>query len=244
MRKIYTFALSTMMLCGVSATAQAQVQKFVKVKEAPADWCGTYLIVYEDDVNNQAIIFDGSLEKLDAKNNFITASNGYQTINGQEIRTIDATDAVDNASFTITKSVNEGLYYIQSASGYWIGYNSFKDPELPDANLKSDTEKQYDNSIAMQEGKTNIVITSKVGYQLRWNPDEGSTRFRYYEVGKKKAIKFYRKELVDEAGNIINGINENMADAKNNAVIYNVNGQKLSVRGNGINIINGKKILK
>lgn len=248
MRKIYSFALAMMMAVVCNVSMVAQTTKYVKVKEAPADWSGTYLIVYEDDDNNQALVFDGSLEDLDVVGNFITANNDYQKINGEDVRTIDATDKVNGATFTISKAEKDGIYNIVSASGCGIGYNSFDKDEqgnpIEDADLKCKKGKTYDNTIAMQEGKTNVIITSKVGYELRYNSDSGKTRFRYHASGKKKAIKLYRKETVSENGDIVTGIN-NVTKADAPSVTYNLQGMpvKNAVKGQ-IVICNGKKIVK
>lgn len=244
MKKLYAIAFAALSVFAVSTNVFAQTTKFVKIQQEPVDWTGTYLIVYEDDVNNLGVIFNGSLEELDAKNNFITASNDYQKINGEDVRTIESTPETDAATFYVVKSENEGYYNICSASGSWIGYNSFKDPAAPDANLKSDPEKRYDNTIAMQEGKTNVIVTAKVGYELRWNPDDGKTRFRYHEAGKKKAIKFYQKVMVDGDGNVVTAVASPKHADYSSSVIYNLSGQKLSTLHRGINIINGKKVVK
>lgn len=246
MRKIYSFAFAMFMASVFSTSAVAQTTKYVKVQEEPADWSGTYLIVYEDDDNNQALIFDGSLEDLDVKNNYFSASNDYQTINNESVRTIDATDKINAAVFTISPSETEGCYYIVSASDCGIGYNSFDEDEngnpIEEPDLKCKKGKRYDNTIAKQEGKTNIIITAKVGYELRFNSDEGKTRFRYHEKGKKKAIKLYRQELVDDNGTIITtGINTVNTDSEN--AIYNLQGVKLAKAQKGINIINGNKVV-
>lgn len=242
MKKFYTIIAALAVATGM----MAQTTKYVKVQAEPEDWSGTYLIVYEDDVNNQAVIFNGALDDLDAVGNFITASNDKQTINGESVRVIEATEETNAAVFTVSKAETEGIYYIVSASGCGIGYNKFdKDPETgadieePDMSCKKG--KTYDNTIAMEEGKTNVIVTAKVGYQLRWNNDKD--RFRYHEAGKKKSIKFYKKELVDAEGNIVTGVKNVNVNASENAV-YNLAGQRVDASHNGIVIKNGKKYMK
>lgn len=242
MKKFYTIIAALAVATGM----MAQTTKYVKVQAEPADWSGTYLIVYEDDANNQAVIFNGALEDLDAVGNFITASNDKQPINGEDVRVIEATEETNAAVFTVSKAETEGIYYIVSASGCGIGYNKFdKDPETgadieePDMSCKKG--KTYDNTIAMEEGKTNVIVTAKVGYQLRWNNDKD--RFRYHEAGKKKAIKFYKKELVDAEGNIVTGVKNVAATANGNA--YNLAGQRVDAQtAKGVVIKNGKKYVK
>lgn len=196
MKKIYSVILAALF----AASASAQDAKYVKVTEEPADWCGEYLIVYEaDDDNNIAYVFNGGLDDLDSKSNFLEANNAKENIDGVEVRTIVSADNVDGATFTVTKSTaTDGKYYIQSKSGYWIGYNSTTpDPESGEIepDLKASNEKQYDNAIALAEGSSSVTVTAKNGFELRFNNDSGKQRFRYHASGKKKSVKFYRKTM-------------------------------------------------
>lgn len=241
MRKIYSLGMAMMMAIVFNVNALAQSTKYVKVKDAPEDWSGTYLIVYEDDANNQGIVFDGSLEDLDVVNNFFAVSNDYQKINGEDVRTIDSSEKVDGATFTISKSETEGIYNIVSASGCGIGYNKFDTDEqgnnIEEADMSCKNGKTYDNTIAMQEGKTNVVITAKVGYELRYNTDEGKTRFRYYAPGKKKAIKLYRKTVIEDGTTAIKTLTKAETSAS-----YTIQGMPVNKAVKGqIMISNGKK---
>lgn len=241
MKKIYSLGMAMMMAVVFNVNALAQSTKYVKVKDAPEDWSGTYLIVYEDDANNQGIVFDGSLEDLDVVNNFFAVSNDYQKINGEDVRTIDSSEKVDGATFTISKSETEGIYNIVSASGCGIGYNKFDTDEqgnsIEEADMSCKNGKTYDNTIAMQEGKTNVVITAKVGYELRYNTDEGKTRFRYYAPGKKKAIKLYRKTVIEDEATAIKTLTKAETSAS-----YTIQGMPVNKAVKGqIMISNGKK---
>lgn len=241
MRKIYSLGMAMMMAVVFNVSALAQSTKYVKVKDAPEDWSGTYLIVYEDDANNQGLVFDGSLEDLDVVNNFFAVSNDYQKINGEDVRTIDSSEKVDGATFTISKSETEGIYNIVSASGCGIGYNKFDTDEqgnnIEEADMSCKNGKTYDNTIAMQEGKTNVVITAKVGYELRYNTDEGKTRFRYYAPGKKKAIKLYRKTVIEDEATAIKTLTKAETSAS-----YTIQGMPVNKAVKGqIMISNGKK---
>lgn len=188
MKHLYLSAISLMTLLATT-TAMAQTYQYVKVTSEPADWCGTYLIVHENDAENNAEVFDGSLTDLDVAGNYFVAACDYKDINGTNVRVIESNTQTDAATWTVTKGEGDGIYYIQSASGFWIGYNSTTEPIDP--NLKFADDKTYDNTIAMESGKTNVVVTAKNGFELRWNDDK--TRFRYHESGKKKSIKFYAK---------------------------------------------------
>lgn len=144
---------------------------YTKVTSAPADWSGTYLIVYED----ESFIFNGSLTTLDAIENYIAVTIANSQINGST--TIDA------ASFTINA---EG--HIKSASGYYIGQTS-------NANgLKSNKTTKYTNTISVNSDGTINIVSG--GAYLRFNTSSGQDRFRYYKSSSyagQKAITLYKK---------------------------------------------------
>lgn len=242
MKRFYSLAmLFVALLVPASMMAQDAV-KYVKVKAEPTDWCGEYLIVYEyDEANNTALVFNGALTVLDAKDNYISVGMPYENIDGEETRIIASTADTDAATFTVTKSTEtDGQYYIQSKSGFWIGFNSI-DPDpvtgVIEPNLKYADDKQYDNAIALQDGKTNVIVTSKNGFELRFNPDSGTLgRFRYHASGKKKSIKFYKKTSVPT------GINE-LVSTTSNAACYDLQGRKIGAQPqHGMYIQNGKKM--
>lgn len=236
MHKKVTLMLAAAML---ALTANAQQTKYVKVEAEPENWCGEYLIVYEaDDENNVAYAFNGALEDLDVVSNFIEVSNPAQDIDGATIRAIDPTEAIDAATFTVTNSAEAGFYYIQSKSGYWIGYNSTKageDGVNPDPDMKTSNEKQYDNSIALESGKTSVNVIAKNGFALRFNADAGKTRFRYHQAGKKKSIKFYKKTTSETAIRTLNA-------AERATKTYDLMGRKSTT--SPILISGGKKVIK
>ncbi len=166
---------------GSDSTQPTVTKNYVKVTEAPADWSGDYLIVYEDE--NMA--FDGSLGTLDAVNNYITV-----TITDGKI---EATDEIQESQFTIEKSGSN--YVIKSASGYYIGQTS-------NANgLKSHTSTTYSNTISMNSDDTVNLVSG--GAYLRFNTTSGQDRFRYYKSSSytgQKAITLYKYvETVEKA---------------------------------------------
>ncbi len=165
----------------IPSEAEEPQERFVKVTEAPADWSGTYLIVYEDAQK----VFDGSLTTLDAVSDYKT----FDIADGQ----IEATDETKAVQFTITKSGDS--YTIKSASGYFIGQTSNKN------GLASSQSEGYTNTISMNaDGSVNII--SSGGAYLRFNagPASGKNdRFRYYKSStytNQKAITLYK--LVEE----------------------------------------------
>ena len=139
---------------------------------------GEYLIVYTSD-ENQSLAFDGSLEKLDAAGNtqLVTATD-------------DVIEASSDIAFTIT-ALEEG-FYIQSASGLYIGQTS-------DANgLQANAQTAYTNTISIEDGVADIVSG---GAYLRYNKTANQERFRYYKsttYGNQQPIQLFKK-VEDEA---------------------------------------------
>lgn len=152
----------------------AQVGKgnYVKVTEAPADWSGEYLIVYE--AGNKA--FDGGLATLDAANNNIPV-----TITNGEIEADEMTDA---ARFTIAKYGNS--YTIRSASGQFIGKTQASN------GMNTSATVVYTNTISL-DANGNAVITGTGGYTLRFNAASSQMRFRYYSNGTQQPVTLYKK---------------------------------------------------
>ena len=131
-----------------------------------------YLISYDDG----SLVFDGSLQTLDASGNSVAVSLGSGIAN------------VKAAFFTITEdSDNDGEYNIKSASGNYIGRTA-------DSNgLNSSTSTKYSNSISFEDG--NVEITSSAGAVLRYNKTAGDVRFRYYKSTTytgQQSIQLYR----------------------------------------------------
>lgn len=147
---------------------------YIKVTKAPADWSGEYVIVYEDN----GYIFDSSLEKLDAVNNYqaITISND----------TISATQA-DDYRFTVVKT--DSGYTIQGSNGLYIGRST-------DQNGLDATTSAVENTITINsDGSVNIIGTG--GSYLRFNATSNQNRFRYYASGSyknQKAIALYVRD--------------------------------------------------
>lgn len=160
----------------VSATKDpdAVSQVYKKVTSAPADWSGTYLIVYE----TGKVAFNGGLSTLDAAGNTISV-----TISSDEIAITSATEA---AEFTIAKSGSS--YTIKSKSGKYIG-------KTADSNGLDANDSELTNAISLSGSDVNIVGSG--GAYLRYNSNSGQERFRYYKSTSytgQKAIQLYRKE--------------------------------------------------
>ncbi len=146
---------------------------FKKVTAAPADWSGTYLIVYEDG----NVAFNGARTNLDTTSNYIGV-----TINNDEIA---FNEQLNESTFIIAKS--DSGYTIMSASGYYIG-------QTTNANgLKSSTSTTYANTLSINnDGTVNFVSG---GAYLRFNSAADQMRFRYYTsstYSNQKAIVLYK----------------------------------------------------
>lgn len=177
--KRYSAILMALVMCvgvifAINVPVRAAGGSYVKVTEAPADWSGDYLIVYE--AGNVA--FDGSRTTMDAVSNTQPV-----TITNNEI---EATDAMKAIQFTITKSGSN--YIIQSKSGYYIGQTS-------NANgLLSNKTTQYNNTISLNSSDKSVNLISGGAY-LRYNAAANQLRFRYYRSSSytgQKAIHLYK----------------------------------------------------
>ena len=147
---------------------------FKKVTATPADWSGTYLIVYE----GESVAFNGALTTLDATSNHIgiTINNGEIAFNEQ----------LNESTFIIAKS--DSGYTIKSASGYYIGQDSNKN------GLLSNQTTTYSNTISLNSDGSIQIVGSGLAV-LRYNATSGQYRFRYYTsstYSNQKAIVLYK----------------------------------------------------
>ena len=208
-KRTLSLLLAMMMIVGTFAaftfTASAATAKYVKVTEAPADWSGTYLIVYED--GGKA--FKGSLSGsyLNMANNFVTV-----TISNGEIESNADTDAAK-----VTIAACDGGYSIQTTgdSSYIGGVSG--------ANKLANSSTAIANTISISEGSAKIVSNDRL---LRFNTNWPG--FRYYASGQQ-AVQLYKLEgsaepepamltiNVGENGKVVmnNGTFGNAADASN-----------------------------
>ena len=152
------------------ATAITETGVFVKVTNTSGLEDGAkYAIAYDG-----SLIFDGSLETLDAASNNLSAEDEELSV-------------LKTALFTIKQIENSTNYSIKSESGLYIG-------QTTDGNgLKSSAETVYENTISFEtNGDANIVSG---GAYLRYNSDANSWRFRYYKSSTytgQKAIQLYK----------------------------------------------------
>lgn len=150
---------------------------YKKVTTAPSDWSGEYLIVYEEG----SVALNGGLSTLDAVGNTIGV-----VLNNNEI---EATDAVNAATFTIAKMEGADLYSIKAASGNYIGVTSY-------GNGLTSSETAIGNSLLLDASKNVVltVTTSGGDMTLRYNKTSDQKRFRYFKSGQQ-AIQLYKKTV-------------------------------------------------
>jgi len=177
-RKILPALMALILIAGMlpaSAAAEDTVT-YTKVTEAPDDWSGRYIIVYEEG----SLAFDGSLATLDAVDDYKEV-----TVSGDSV-TIGRDD--DTFYFEIEKN-GSGGYYIRSASGHYI-YQSTDGNGMKTSDLPAGS-----NDISLDSSGNAVIVSS--GAHLRFNARSDQMRFRFYRSSgytNQKAVALYRAE--------------------------------------------------
>ncbi len=154
-------ALALIMCLSVMASlvaSAAEPMQWNKVTEAPADWSGAYLIVYEGE--DGAIAFDPAVG--DAKNN-----NAAVTI-------ADGKITADLAAQAVTIAKLDDGYSIQLPDGKFIG-NTFDNK-----NKMEISETPLKCTITM-DAEQGILIAGEMGAVLRLNLNNGNPWFRFFK---------------------------------------------------------------
>lgn len=144
-------------------------ESYVKVTQAPADWSGTYLIVYENGSN--AYVFKSS----DTTSNYLSTTITNDTIAPDE--NVDA--------LAVTIAPMAGGYSILTPNGYIYGTNSSN-------KLNFNKTSAQVNTLAFENGTVKITSNTSV---LRYNATSGQTRFRYFKSDtytSQKAVCLYK----------------------------------------------------
>ena len=150
---------------------------YVKVTEAPADWSGEYLIVYELG-DGTGYVYNGSLDTQDA----LSKANNYVTLNINN-NTISAADG-DAYKFIVTAYGD--AYTMQSVSGMYIGRTATSN------GLNASASTVYTNTFDL-DSSGHALITCEGDTYLKFNATTaGSYMFRYYATGQKN-IELYAK---------------------------------------------------
>lgn len=188
---------------------------YVKLTTAPADWTGTYLIVYEAG----SLAFNGSLSSIDAAGNYISVS----IANG----TIAVTDQTENAEFQVAKS--GAGYSFLGRSGQYMG-------TLSTGNKLTSSTSPIVNALSM--GSDGVNIKSDYNTYLRYNT--GGTRFRYYSAGSQQPVQLYRRT---EAPDGIRSMDNGQWTMDNDAPIFDLQGRRVKrMRPGHLYIVDGRKV--
>ena len=168
----------------ITVSAAALTDYYEKVTETSGIVEGTYLIVYED----ESVAFNGGLETLDAKNNYI------EVVITNENK-IGVTSATEAATFYIDPAAGT----IQAANGKYIGVTSNSN------GLKqSDNADAYENAFEI-DGDDNAVISAvfeSANMTMRYNKASDQKRFRYFGSGQQPIAlyKLANEVIKPEAG--------------------------------------------
>ncbi len=158
MKKIVSLVLILALCLGMTAiVSAADPMEWNKVTEAPADWSGAYLIVYEGEDGAKA--FNPALGDVASNYADVTAAAGKIT--------------GDHTSLAVRIAKVEGGYSIQLPDGKYIG-------NANDKNAMTVADEALVNTITV-DAEQGVLISGAAGATLRFNASKGQTRFRYFK---------------------------------------------------------------
>lgn len=161
---------------------------FVKVTEAPADWAGEYLIVFETaDTVHASVAMNGGLAAFDAVENGVAV-----TIENDKIAVSEALLA---AKFTI--AAMNGGYSIKGASGKFIGAASYSNSLLTsDTAIANVLSIGNDSNAVIAVNVMNNTTPAQV--TMRYNYANNQLRFRYYKSGQQPVALYKLTTIAPE----------------------------------------------
>lgn len=149
--------------CGAEKPA---VPSYKKVTEAPADWSGTYVLVYENS-GTEAYVWTG----VDAVNCFTKATIENGKISGEFVTLTIA--ALDNGySILLNGGTNNGKYVYRSSSSNGLNIDG----------------TQGLNTISINGNAVEIVSNETT---LKFNKNSDQLRFRYFAKGQQP-VQLYK----------------------------------------------------
>lgn len=149
--------------CGAEKPA---VPSYKKVTEAPADWSGTYVLVYENS-GTEAYVWTG----VDAVNCFTKATIENGKISGEFVTLTIA--ALDNGySILLNGGTNNGKYVYRSSSSNGLNIDG----------------TQGLNTISINGNAVEIVSSETT---LKFNKNSDQLRFRYFAKGQQP-VQLYK----------------------------------------------------
>ena len=166
-------------LLPTAAFAAGETGTYSKVTENQDDWTGEYLLVYEG--NSIPYVFNGSLSKLDAVNNYVEVPAEGNSITTQR-------------GYAITVEAVADGYVIKAANGEYI-YAPSDAKNLISASDNKDTAAQYPITFTSTEDGVDIALRS--GPHMRFNANGDQMRFRYYKSGTytdQQPVTLYKLE--------------------------------------------------
>ena len=161
--------------CGATISTPATGARYEKVTEAPTDWSGTYLIVYEAS-ETEAYVFSG----VDAHGNLVTATFTDGKIPSSDaIKACEVTVAKegDGYSFKLNGGANAGKYLTA-----YSGRNKI---------VFSDSAKAL--SIKVEDGVVK-VLDGTAPFQFNKNNNDNGLWFRFFgkKSGGQSEIALYK----------------------------------------------------
>lgn len=212
---------------GLIDTHSATEPLYSKVVEEPSDWTGKYLIVCE----GNEVIFNGNLggDALAAK------GNSLRTVMTNNTILIDENN--ENAYFVISRK-SDGVYSIQSCSGYYIGNTSFS------TGTNYNKSDKFKNSISLDAADNIVIKSSTIPFIFN------SSSYFQYNIGRGTAVQLYKytenvrlyaeyttKPSMEEGTGI------SKEELPRDEAIYDLKGRRIPYGTMGIYIVNGKKRL-
>ena len=149
--KKFTLFLSAMLISMMSSAAN-----YVKVTEAPADWSGEYLLVYEGEAS--AHVWTG----VDAANGNVEATATDGTISGTDFVTITLAPMEGGYSIKVNGGANDGKYISGTEGSNKLNFGT----------------TAVLNTLAYEDGSVKIVSNTSV---MRFNNAKDNMRFRYFK---------------------------------------------------------------
>lgn len=185
---------------------------FEKVTEAPANWSGEYLLVYEGGENSSHDIFPA------------VAWTGVEAVScGAEV-TITSNTIAEKPETAVTLTIapmEEGGYSIRVNGGENDGKYIGRTANSNGLNFTSEAQL---NTLAITDGKA--VITAAGKCTMRYNYASDQLRFRYYASGQQ-AVQLYKKSGGEAP--VITGLYTRVYDD-----VYAFEGEDLTVEGPSI----------
>lgn len=157
----------------------ADAVTYEKVTQAPEDWAGEYLLVYEPD----QLALDSSLEKVDAVNNY------------KNVQIVDNTITLPDHTLSVFVEKIDGQdgYVLKTATDQYIYYPNDTTKNAIETTMNKDTAAKYPITFTVEEDGTDIHLSS--GPHMRFNNAANQMRFRYYKstsYANQQPVALYR----------------------------------------------------